>query len=184
MAKVLFMVNTLSIQYAKALFDLASEKHEIVDTYHNLFVLTKVINESPDFMKIILSPRLNIEEKKQVVKKVFGNKEDDYFLHFIYVLIDNGRFSEIVNICDAFKELLDEHHQTMEVDVYTKYKLNDKQNQALINKLEKHFAKKITINYVIDPDLLAGIKIVAKGKILDLTLDSQLLSIKESIMKG
>lgn len=178
------MVNTLSFQYARALFDLAKEHSEVLDTHQNLVTLIKAIDENQEFLKILLSPKLTNDDKKNILKDIFRNQTNDYFLHFLYVLIDNNRFEAISSIEASYKKLMEEYQNTMDVDVYTKYELNGKQKKELKEKLDNNFSKNVVIHYFNDANLLAGIKVVAGDKVLDFTLDNQMKSLKESIMKG
>ncbi len=177
------MSSNLSRQYAKALFDLASEKREITEVYNNLQVSKKAF-ENPDFKKIMNSAVISKEEKKAILKKIFLNLSDSYFLYFHYVLIDNGRFEVYDQIVDAYKELLQEYQKTMDIDVYTKFNLNEVEKQQIKRNLDQRFSKNVSISYHIDPELIGGIKIVADGLIIDYSLDTQLKKVKESIMKG
>ena len=115
-------ITTVSKEYANALFSFAVEAKEIELIQNNLRVLVKAIEQNLDFMKIIASKTIEINEKKDVIKKVI-NSGKDYFLHFLYVLIDNGRFDQIASISLAYDELVLDYFNKMVVDVYTKYQL-------------------------------------------------------------
>lgn len=177
------MTNNLSKQYAKALFELATENNEIEDVYDNLIILKEAFNNQ-SFKDIIQSITISKEEKKQIIKNILINLNDSYFLYFHYVLIDNNRFDVYDQIVDAYKELLQDYLKIIEIDVYTKYNLNNLEKEKLTNNLQKRFNKKPIINYHLDNNLMGGIKVITDDIIIDYTLDSQLKEIKNSIMKG
>ncbi len=176
-------VTTVSKEYANALFSFAVESKEIELIQNNLRVLVKAIEQNLDFMKIIASKTIESDEKKAVIKKVI-NSGQDYFLHFLYVLIDNGRFDQIASISLAYDELVLDYFNKMVVDVYTKYQLTNEQKVKLVSKLQTKFNKTIIINEHIYTTLLGGVKIVSNNKIYDYSIDSQLEQLKENIMKG
>ena len=176
-------VTTVSKEYANALFYFARENKQIELIQNNLTVLVKGIEQNLDFMKIINSKTIELETKKAVIKKVI-NSESDYFLHFLYVLVDNGRFDQIASISLAYNELVLDYFNKMVVDVYSRYQLTNEQKTKLVYKLQMKFNKTIIINEHIDDTLLGGVKIVSNNKIYDYSIDSQLEQLKEIIMKG
>ena len=61
-------------------------------------------------------------------------------------------------------------------------KLNKAQLSLLANNLSKYFSnKKVIINEVIDETLIGGVKIVADGKLIDLSLTNRLESLMNQI---
>ncbi len=177
------MSNTLSKQYAKALFDLATENNEVEDVYQNLIILKENFKDL-SFKKIMESVTISKEEKKQILKNILIDLNDSYFLHFHYVLIDNNRFDVYDQIVDSYKELLQEYLKIIDIDVYTKFALSDNEKEKLKINLTKKFNKNPKICYHIDNNLMGGIKVIAGELIIDYSLDTQLKEIKNSIMKG
>lgn len=177
------MSNTLSRQYAKALFDLAIEKNEVQEVYNNLLILKKAFQDDK-FKKLMESINISKEEKKEILKNILNSLDDSYFLFFHYVLIDNDRFDVYDQIVDAYKELLQEYLKVMDIDVYTKFNLTELEKQKIKSNLDNRFNKNVSICYHIDPSLIGGIKVVSEGLIIDYSLDTQLKEMKKSIMKG
>ena len=75
------MSNSLSRQYAKALFDLAAENHEIKEVYDNLLILKKSF-QNEEFKSIMESILISKEEKKAILKNILPSLADSYFLYF------------------------------------------------------------------------------------------------------
>ena len=176
-------ITTVSKEYANALFSFAVESKEIELIQNNLNVLVNAIENNLDFMKILNSKTIELDVKKEVINKVI-NSDKNYFLHFLYVLIDNGRFDQIASISLAYDELVLDYFKKMVVDVYTKYQLTNEQKIKLADRLKAKFNRTIIINEHIDSTLLGGVKIVSNNKIYDYSIDSQLDQLKENIMKG
>ena len=177
-------VNDVSNEYAIALFDLAKEHNEVELVHNNLKVLVSSIEENPDFFKIINSYGLSNENKKDLISRILNLDENNYFLYFLYVLIDNNRFDQLKNILGSYYKLLLELNNQMEVTVYTKYSLTKEQKANLLIKLEKDFKKKIILTETIDNTLIGGIKVTVNDVIYDYTIDSQLEDLKYLLMKG
>ena len=177
-------VNDVSNEYAIALFDLAKENKEIDLVYQNLKVLVDSSRENNDFLKIINSFTISTEEKKKIIKDILNLKEENYFLYFLYVLIDNNRFDQLGNILSSYYNFILRLNNQMEVTVYTKYSLTKEQRKNLTNKLEKDFNKKIILTEIVDNTLTGGLKLVTNDLVYDYTIDGQLKELKDKLMKG
>ena len=91
-------VNDVSNEYSIALFDLAKEHNEIELVYENLKTLVNSIKENNEFLKVMSSYELTNNDKKKIIKDILNLDEENYFLYFLYVLIDNNRFDQLGNI--------------------------------------------------------------------------------------
>ena len=185
---VITMLNTkvtkISMEYAISIFDIAKEHQEIKLVEENLNALVNAINTNPDFIKLLDLKSISNDEKKNVIKSILNLEKENYFLYFLYVLIDNDRILELASITKAYHDLALEYSKEMVVDVYSKYNLTAQQINNLTSKLEKDFNKKIIMNLEIDQTIIGGIIVKTKDKIYDYTIDGQLENLKEKIMKG
>lgn len=178
------MVTTVGLQYAKALFDLATEKKLEQTYYDNLVTINEVFNSDINVYKTFTHPSISINEKKMILTEVLENKVPDEFLHFIYVLIDNSRFNELNDIIDSYQYYLNELNQECDATIFTKYMLLDEEKENLIEKLQKHFNKKINAKVIVDENIIGGIVINIDGKIIDGSIVNQMLSLKNELKKG
>ena len=177
-------VNDVSNEYSIALFDLAKEHNEIELVYENLKILVNSIKENNEFLKVMSSYELTNDDKKKIIKDILNLNEENYFLYFLYVLIDNNRFDQLGNILSSYYNIILRLNNQMEVTVYTKYSLTKEQKTSLINRLEKDFKHKIILTEVVDNTLRGGIKLVTNDLVYDYTIDGQLNELKDKLMKG
>ena len=82
------MINEVSLQYAKSLYELSTNLEKDLN---DLKVLTNAILESNELVKVLKHPSISKDEKKQIFKELLKEKVENYFLYFIYVLVDNDR---------------------------------------------------------------------------------------------
>ena len=59
--------NATSKSYAQALYELAKEKSDLKNVENQVYYLSKLIDESPDFKEMILNPSISKENKKNVL---------------------------------------------------------------------------------------------------------------------
>ena len=171
----------IAYEYAKAIFELASSnnKEELVNDNFNLFI--KLINDNPDYFKILTYPRITIKEKKDSLKNTLLDFED-IFLNFLYVVLDNNKMNIIRDIAFEYEKLILIDNGAVSVDVFSANKLNKQELKSVENALIKTLNKKrIFINNIVDESLIGGIKAVYNGKAIDISLNSRLDSLKKSL---
>jgi ATP synthase F1, delta subunit len=171
----------LAKEYATALFELASSNNMLDEIINQFDTLMLAINENEDFMKVLTYPRISSKQKKECIKNVCKSM-NEIFVNFLYVLIDNNRVDKIKEIYEEFTNLVNEKNNILIVNVISASKLSSSQLNDLEIKLAEYFGKKhISINPLIDEKLIGGIKVIANGKSIDLSLNSKLQSLKDNI---
>lgn len=178
------MINSTGLQYAQAIFDLAKENKSASDYYQALKVINDCIINDEENSKVFAHPSITISDKKEILKKSLSNNVDELLIHFLYVLLDNNRLFDLPLVIEAYKQLLDEYENKMEVNVYSKYPLDAQTKEELIKKLEKHYQKTIILFEHIDESVIGGVKIVSNKEVLDSSVLSTLDNMKNSLKKG
>lgn len=176
------MITEVSIQYANALFELASEE-EKQEFLNNLEVVTQAIIQDEEVFKVFEHPQIASSKKKEIIINVFKNKVSDIFTNFLLVIIDHKRINELSNIKDAYKLILNNYLKVLDATVYSKYPLTDIQKNNLTQTLKEHYQKDIRINEIIDDSLLAGIKVVVGNEVIDGTALTKMNKLKD-MLKG
>lgn len=172
------MINEVSLQYAKSLYDLSKDLDQDLN---DLEVLKSCISNSNELVKVLMHPSISKEEKKELFKNLLSGKVEDYFLYFIYVLVDNERILELENIYDTFKMLVDEKKNILNCEVVSKYPLDKNIKEDLIKYLSQKYQKEIKLKETINDELIGGIKVIVLNEVIDYTIDSTLTNLKNTI---
>ncbi len=166
-------------EYAKAFFELSNELKNLDIMSENFEVFMQ--NYNNDFEKLLLSPKISKQEKKEVIKKCFKSC-DINFVNFINVVIDNSRMNILNDIFNDFNLLLNEKNNIVTIDVYSYDVLTEEQSNEILNKLSGGYkGKTIVLDNHIDKELLGGIKLFHNGKQIDGSIKSQLNRLKENL---
>ena len=96
------MATSVGIQYANALFEIAKEENQVKEYREELNVAKEVLIDNQNVYKTLIHPKVTIEERKEIINNTFKEYVAKNFLHFLYVLIDNNRLSDLPDIVDAF----------------------------------------------------------------------------------
>lgn len=178
------MRTTVSLQYAKAIFDLAKEENQIDEYASYLKMAEKVFIEDPNIYKIFDHPAVSNTERKHIIEHCLQDYVTSTFLNYLKVLVDNQRLLDIKDIFDSYQGLVDAYRCQCNALVYTKYALSDEEKAQVVLTLEKRLNKKINLINNIDGSLIGGMKIVVDGKIIDASIQNDLLDLKNELKKG
>lgn len=163
-------------QYALALYSLAKTKQKSQEMLP-LFQLHKDL-QAEATLKLFLSPRISKAEKRDIVSQWVS---DVLFRHFLFVLIDNDRLKLLSLIEVEYHTLLREANQEMEVSVYSKRPLSPSMKDRLKRKLEQDYDKKVSIKEIIEPTIIAGIRIEFAGKVIDETVNRHIVNLTHNL---
>ena len=83
----------VSERYAQALLELVSDNLSKEDILKELLDITESVKGSGDLNKVMTSPVISDDEKKNVISKLFENTTNKVILNFFKSLVDKKRFS-------------------------------------------------------------------------------------------
>jgi len=171
-----------SNEYALALFE-SLDKQERTDVVESFHLIEDIVTSQPDYVRLMRSPNITDEVKKQLLSDVFSLSPQT-FLHFLYVVIDQDRFGDMLEIASIYQTLMYEQDQVMVVQVITAKPLGDNQQQDLQTTLQATYQKTIVLQEKIQPELIGGIRLEFQGKVLDQSIRSQVNRLQQSLRKG
>ncbi len=137
--------------------------------------------ENADYIKVINSPILALDVKKDLIKKAFFNLSK-LTVNFLLVLLDNNRMDILEQINTEYNKQVDEYRKEMLVKVTSVIALSDEQKKALKIKLENQVKKKVKLKNIIDETLLGGLKIEIDNTITDLSIKNRLRSLEKQLL--
>ncbi|MTN18010.1 F0F1 ATP synthase subunit delta, partial [Turicibacter sanguinis] len=66
-------MSKIASTYAKALYDIALEENVLEEVKNDFNVIVSSIKEQPQFLNVLTLPKLDKEEKKQLIKSIFSS---------------------------------------------------------------------------------------------------------------
>jgi F-type H+-transporting ATPase subunit delta len=175
------MESGIALRYATALFDSALE-HGIVDDVHEeMLGLGTIIEEHPAFFGLLLSPQIRTEDKHDIINATLEGKASDLFVRFLHLLIDKTRFPFIKEIADEYHKLYESYKGVLMVKVTTAIPLDKAMERKVIDKLHSETQKQIRVEAVTDPDIIGGMIIQMKDKIIDGSIRFQLEKLRREL---
>jgi F-type H+-transporting ATPase subunit delta len=160
--------------YAEAFLELSS-KGSLDTIINDLNCLSTSLSTSAELKKLLSNPLINSQNKKNIVKSIFGDKVDNKTLKFLLVLCDRGRLSYLEAIVEKSIELAYKAASIEIVKVTSSIAFTAGQQDTLINKLKKMTgANQIKLDININPNLIGGFVVQVGSKIIDTSIQGQL----------
>ncbi len=150
------MAHVVADTYATALFEIGVEEQILDGVFEEFKFIAETLSSEPDFYEIFKTPKISIDEKKQVIQTVFGSFSAP-MVNFLKVITDKRRGDCIVDMFKSFEEQYNDYHNKAKAIVRSVVPLSDEQKAQLVEQLSKTSGYQIELENVIDPSLIGGL---------------------------
>ena len=172
----------MSKQYAIAFFEIVKEDNTLNEAKESFDVFMDVLKTEKDFISILNSPKISVEEKKEMIRKIFSNCAEDFIL-FLFVILDNGRVNKLFEIYNEFMHLYNEEKCIKVVEILSVSPLSSTEEEGLLNSLKKHYiGYEIEIHNKIDPRVVGGYHILVNGISVDLSFKRKIDNLEKHVL--
>ena len=127
---------------------------------------------------------IKIEDKKDVISRLFSIHVEKITLDFIYLLLDNTRIAVLDEILNQFSSSYNRKNNVVTPNIISAVELDDNQKQKIINNLENKLLKKIKPQYIINKEIIGGLILEIEDKTIDCSLKTKFENMKKQLTKG
>lgn len=171
-------------RYAEALVKTAREgKLTFEKINDDLKLVETTLNQSKDLQEFLTTPLVSIDDKKEVLDKVFSNDIDTLIVNFLKVLIDKNRFELFDDVLESFNKSMDSINNISRVKVTSAVEMTEDAKKKLKTKLEEKLKKNVVFDLEINSDIIAGLVIKIGDNIVDMSLKHKLEDLSKNILK-
>ena len=160
--------------YGQGLYTLAQEEGLEEQILGELAVLDTAFSENPEFLKLMASQNIPVQERLALLEESFRGKVHLYVLNFLKLLTEKNRVRSFPECDRAYREQYNADKGILEVQVFTAIALQDAQKVRLADKLTALTGKKIALLCKVDPSVLGGVRLRYDGCQVDGTLRGRL----------
>jgi F-type H+-transporting ATPase subunit delta len=167
-------------RYASALFDLANEERKLAEVEQDVAILQRLLDESEDFRRMVLSPVFSADEQGRAVAAIAQRTGlSSLGTNFVRLLARGRRLFALADILKAFRQMLARHRGEVMADVSSAHPLSENQMAALMDTLSSTAGgKRVRINTKVDPALLGGLVVKMGSRMIDSSLRTKLDNLK------
>ena len=146
------MAKLVNKTYGDALFDLAVSEGKTDTLFQEAVELREIFGENPDLLKLLTNPRIEKNEKIQIVANIFGGRASEEILGFLNIIITKDRQKYIDGILDYF-----------------------------IARAKEYKKIGVEMNYTVDEDVIGGMIIKIGDRVVDSTIRTKLEKLSKQL---
>ena len=170
--------------YSKALFELASENHSILDVENQVSSILELISKSTDFKDLIKDPTNKIEDQLKVMNIISDQfKFNELLKKFLGFLVSKRRFFYVEKILNDFLFICSNSRGEIQAELSAVKNLNESEINKIKDELSSTFGSNIKLNYKYDPSLIGGLIIKVGSTMIDTSIKSKLQKIEKKMIE-
>ena len=172
-------------RYAKALLIIGKEDGQAETYREELDGFAKLMAKEKELEQAITNPLYGASGRKKVLETVIGKVGISKIVaSFLLLLFDKGRFDFLGDINEFYQKLADELKGVLRASLVSASELSSEIVEKIRTTLSKRTGKDIILQVEQDPSLIGGIVSRIGDLVLDGSIKSQLLNMRESLKRG
>ena len=169
--------------YARALLAFGTDAGNVDQLVDGLGEVVDVINGVAGLRGALESPRIDSGSKVELLDKAFSGKVEKGLLHFLKVVVGKGRFDCLGAIAASAKTLRDEMSGRLQAVVTSASPLDDEAVERITTQLSKTLGKDVSLQVLVDPEILGGIVVRVGDTVYDGSVVNQLAQVRSRAVK-
>ena len=176
---------TVARRYAKALLIIGKEDGNAETYREELEGFVGLMSQEKDLEQAICNPLYAVSDRKKVLETVIGKVGVSKVMEsFLLLLFDKGRFGFIDSIDEFYQNLADELKGVARATVTSATELSTDAIEKIRQGLSRRTGKEVILEIKQDPSLIGGIVTRIGDLVLDGSIKTQLLGMRESLKRG
>ena len=168
--------------YASALLSLAIDENKVIDYQKEIKELRKIIKDNDDFLLLLDSRFLSVEERMHNVELILKGFSID-IVNFIKIIVKHNRVNYLKDILDGFNSLANENQDIVEGLIYSAFPLDESTLLKIKNKISQIENHEVDLISKIDPSLIGGVKVVINSHVYDGSIKNQLEKMQINLLR-
>ena len=174
--------ETVARNYAETLFELARRNESIQEYGDALGMVAGLLEDDSRFRTFVETPRIDDENKKDVIRKVFRDKAPKQVINFVLITIDKRRQTLLREISEEYSLLLDNHLGREHVEVTVARPLDDTTANVVSEQLSKMLGKQAIPHIRVKPEILGGLIVRTGDMIYDRSVRRRLEDLRRRLL--
>ncbi|HSI88729.1 MAG TPA: ATP synthase F1 subunit delta [Pyrinomonadaceae bacterium] len=175
-------LETVTRRYAAALADVVLNSGDTETVKAELKSWENLITSNVDLRTAFGNPSIAHAKKEGVLEGLLERaKPTRTTANFLRVLLQNSRLTDLTAINERFDSVLEERSGTVHGIVASAHELSAEERDELRTNLEKVTAKKVRLDFTIDPNLIGGVVARIGSTVYDGSVRTQLEHLREEL---
>ncbi|MFO7885561.1 MAG: ATP synthase F1 subunit delta [Desulfobacteraceae bacterium] len=176
---------TVSRRYAKALM-LIGKEDGMADQYRSeLEEFVQLFDDQEELEKAVVNPLFDKNERRNVLTAVIDRSGLSRVMQsFIVLLFDKGRIGFLRDVCEFYNKLADELKGVVHATLISATQMSTEAVEKIKEGLAERTGKEVLLDVEQDETLIGGIVTRIGDLVLDGSVKTQLLNMRESLKRG
>lgn len=178
------MAKLISKTYGEALYELAVEENKVDLLLEEVKSVREIIAGNQELRSFMDHPRIDKEEKLTLIETSFKGRVSDELTGFLCLIVEKGRFREILPILDFFIDSVKELKNIGVAYIETAMPLNEIQKRQIEEKLlETTSYQSMEMHFAVDESLIGGMIVRIKDRVVDSSIKTKLYELTKDLQK-
>ncbi|MDF1592797.1 MAG: ATP synthase F1 subunit delta [Desulfobacterales bacterium] len=172
-------------RYAKALLLIGKEDGQTETYRKELGGVTELLEREKVLAQTICNPLYNAASREKVLQEVIKRlKLSRVMSSFLLLLFSKGRIGFLGNINEFYQKLADELKGVARASLVSAMGLSSETIEKVRSALSKLTGREVVLEVAEDPGLIGGLVTKIGDLVLDGSIKTQLLNMRESLKRG
>ncbi len=178
--------DALAKVYAHAAFEIAESTDGITpeDLLGELEDLLEIARDDRGFNELLATRLIDAGKRDASLVRMLEGKCSTLTVNFLRQLNAKGRLGHIVPIVGALDELVQARFGRIEVDVFTASPMSPEALDGVKHKLSESLGKEVIMHPYTDSTMLGGIKIRMGDQLIDASVQADLRSLRDNLLRN
>lgn len=159
--------ETVARRYADAIFDLASEQRAVERVGTDLDAVAAAIRSNSHTTDFFLAPIIDRSEKERLLLTALRDSAHDVALHALLLLVRKRRMNLLGEIVKQYRVLELRARGVEPLTIMSAREIAPRERDAMLERLERIYAKKFDVTVRHDPKLIGGVRIAMGDRRID-----------------
>ncbi len=169
--------------YAESLFHVARAEDMIDRVEEELTHLNKALDTNAELREFLSNPAVSPAGKKDALVRIFSKAISPVTLHWINMVMDQGRQRRLPVIIEDFITLAQDAREKVTAEVITSTPLSEDLAKRLETELSRVTKKRVFLKPLVDESILGGVIVKVEDKVIDGSVRHRLEEIKREMTK-
>ena len=181
--------NNLSVSannsYSQALYELVEEEKTIEQVEKEVLSILKLISNNQEFINLIKDPRNTQKEQTDSINAICESFEINNTLSkFLIFLITKRRLFFLEKILKDFLIICSNNRGEIIAKLKAAKELSVSELENIKNNLKENFGSNLKLSFEYDPTILGGLIVQVGSIMIDTSIKSKLLQIKNNMIEA
>lgn len=174
----------VSRRYAKALFEIGREQDALDDIERELTEVDATIAGEKEARDALFHPLIPVEEKVQLVERLFKGRVGPVTLNFLKLLVEKKRERYLSSILTEYKELVARAKKILKVEAVFAREPRPDVVAGVKERLAAVTGNQIDLRVTVEPRLIGGLVLRVGDKRLDGSIRTRLEVLRQRIKEA